>query len=167
MKQIFLPILGTFCFILIVGFLFSNPGKFTQTNNFSVNNQVGNVITVNGTKINIFLAQTPEQRSEGLSKTESLKENEGMLFVFDKKDTKPSFWMKNMLFPIDIIWINDKKVIQIDTNVPVPPKDTPDNKLETYSPTTEIDYVLEVNAGFCKDNNIKLGSKVDLSSLEN
>ena len=74
--------------------------------------------------------------------------------------------MKGMLIPIDIIWINDGKVSLINENVPQPATpDVPESNLPSYSPKDPIDYVLEVMAGFSKENKIKVGDAVDLSGI--
>ena len=64
-------------------------------------------------KIKVEIADTPEKRAEGLMFRDHLNENSGMFFVFDEESSH-SFWMKNTLIPLDIIWINaDKKVVYI------------------------------------------------------
>ena len=71
-----------------------------------------------------------------------------------------------MLFPLDMIWIDNKGIIaDIDKNVPKPSLDTPNSKLPTYSSTQPIRYVLEVNTGFSDKYGVKLGDSVDLSQL--
>jgi uncharacterized membrane protein (UPF0127 family) len=87
-----------------------------------------------------------------------------MLFVFENKDVIPGFWMKDMKFSIDIIWINDGKIAQITKELPTPEPGTPDRNLPIYTPEGGIDYVLEVPAGFSDKNDILVGSVVDLSS---
>ncbi len=115
-----------------------------------------NVVEINDTVISYKAAITNEQKSVGLSNTKVLNENEGMLFFFNQET--PSFWMKDMSFPIDIIWISNGVVIQIDHDVQPPVK--PDETLETYSPPSPIDYVLEVNSGFSEAKDIEVGNKV-------
>lgn len=121
-------------------------------------------ISIGDTKIQVQIADTAETRTKGLSDYNSLKANEGMLFVFGGK-SNPVFWMKDMLIPLDIVWIGDGKIVRIDKNVPVPSPNTPDDKLKTYSAGQPIDYVLELNAGFSDANSIKVGSNVDLSGI--
>ena len=84
-----------------------------------------------------------------------------MLFVFETKNVTPSFWMKDMQIPLDLIWIKDGKIVKIDKNAPVE-KDVPDNKLKIYSAGSPIDYVLEVNAGYSEKNIIGEGSSVEV-----
>lgn len=164
-KQIVLPILGVIAFITIVGLFARKTGTINIPG--SVPSTVSNtkVITVNSSKINVEIASDKESRTKGLSGRSTLGESNGMLFVFESKDVTPIFWMKDMEIPLDIIWINDGKVVKIDKNIQAPKNGTPDNQLATYSPGQPIDYVLEVNSGFSDKNNIQVGSTVDTTAL--
>ncbi|MCH7640977.1 DUF192 domain-containing protein [Patescibacteria group bacterium] len=119
-------------------------------------------VIVGERKIVVEVADNPSEWQIGLSEHESLRKDEGMLFIFSKKDTRPSFWMEGMEFDIDIIWINDGKVTQIEQNVPKPKEGTPSSELPLYQPFDVIDYVLEVNSGFVKENGIAVGDEVKL-----
>lgn len=66
--------------------------------------------------------------------------------------------MKDMRFPIDILWIKDGKVTGFIENAPAPTSGTEDSKLPTYSSKTPVDYVLELPAGYAKQYGIKIGS---------
>ena len=173
MKQILLPLAAVFLIITVLGVVtkypesskkaIQNPEGFIET---AVEKNLYNKkeIIIGDKSLLVEVADTQEARSKGLSGRESLGENEGMLFVFEKEDSLPGFWMKDMNFSIDIIWINDSRVSQISKEVPAPTPDTPDRSLPIYTPGTAIDYVLEVSAGFSDKNNISEGSLVDLSS---
>ncbi|MDP1710262.1 MAG: DUF192 domain-containing protein [bacterium] len=157
-KSIILPILGVVAFISLVGYFYKNPQKInipTPQKN----------VKIAEVDIPVELADTNEKRTNGLSGKSSLEKESGMLFVFEKKVVAPTFWMKDMLIPLDIIWIGNGKIVKIDKNVPAPVAETPDTKLVNYSPGTPIDYVLEVNAGFSDKNNFKVGDSVDLSGI--
>lgn len=112
-------------------------------------------LRINDTEIRVEVADTDEKRSAGLGMREQLGADEGMLFVFDKNSFY-TFWMKDMLFPLDIIWINkDKKIADVITNV----------QMDTYPDFQYINdflaqYVLEVNAGFFDAHGLKLGDTV-------
>ncbi|OGI66315.1 hypothetical protein A3A95_01715 [Candidatus Nomurabacteria bacterium RIFCSPLOWO2_01_FULL_39_18] len=134
---------------LLVAFIFISRGsteyRFSQIES----------IEVAGQNIKVDLALTEATRGEGLSGRRSMAEDTGMLFVFDRPD-KYLFWMKNMYFPIDIIWINeDMRVVYIKQNA------HPDLFLETYEPDEDAKYVLEVVAGFSDKYNLKVGDKVE------
>ena len=115
--------------------------------------------------LRVSLAKTDQEITKGLSETAHLDENEGMLFVFQQKNQNRIFWMKDMLISIDIIWIKDMKVVQIDKSVPAPAVGTPNASLKLYPSNQAIDYALEVNAGFSDKNKITVGSLVDLSGI--
>lgn len=124
-------------------------------------------IKIGGSYIFVEIANTDQKRRVGLSEKAYLGENEGMLFVFEDQNLRPSFWMKNMKFAIDIIWIDGGEVIQIHENVPPPEPDAPDSQLKFYTPNQSVDYVLEVAAGFTEKNNINVGDSVNLGEIFN
>lgn len=114
-------------------------------------------IRVKDQVIEAVVSDTPIALAKGLGGTESIEDNEGMLFVF-KSPRKTSFWMDGMKFPLDIIWIKDGKIIKIDENVPIAEKLT--DLRHTYSPPEKVDYVLEVNAGFSERFGVEVGDVV-------
>jgi uncharacterized protein len=153
-KQIFLPLVAVGIFIVLVGLYTKNPGIIkTKT------------LTIGSKSISVEIAKTAETRAKGLSGRSTLSEDSGMLFVFDTQDVTPIFWMKEMLIPIDIIWINDDRVVKIDKNVSPPEANTPDAKLPTYSAGGPIDYVLEVSSGLSDKNGIKIADPVVLPTF--
>lgn len=161
MKQVLWALFGVAVFIAGVGLLTQR----LQNKNTSTPLSVGSKeILVGSVKIQAEVASSESQRQKGLGGRKTLEENSGMLFVFGKKDVFPSFWMKDMLIAIDIVWINDEKVVKIDKNVEPPSAGTSTNQLKLYRPDAPIDYVLEVNAGFSDKNNIKTGDSVNLSA---
>jgi uncharacterized protein len=115
-------------------------------------------ITVNGMLLVADIAATDEQRTKGLSVKDRLDENEAMLFVFDY-EAEHTFWMKNMKFPIDIIWIDsDKTVVYIEHNVE--PCST-ELFCPTYRPDHDSLYVLEAIGGFAETHDIVEGTLVE------
>jgi uncharacterized membrane protein (UPF0127 family) len=166
-KQIILPLLAVIAFIAIIGIFVQKSGSLK----LGIQAPPQATITPNktiivGTKsIRVQIANTPDERTKGLSGITSLGDNDGMLFVFTPKDAA-IFWMKEMLFPLDIIWINNGKIIRIDKNIPKPPAGTQDSQLKTYSAGQLVDGVLEVNGGFSDKNKVKVGDTADLSLLK-
>jgi len=122
-------------------------------------------VTISNQKIYVDIADTPQKRHFGLSGRTKLAGNEGMLFDFKEDNTYRIIWMKDMLIAIDVIWINDGKIVQLNKNIPPPKENTPDNQLNTYKSNVPVDHVLEVSAGFCDKNNIRVGDKVDLTNI--
>jgi uncharacterized membrane protein (UPF0127 family) len=119
-------------------------------------------LSVKETVITVEIADTQETRSKGLSGKEKIADNEGMLFT-SNVPSFPTFWMKDMKFPLDFIWITGDKIVDIIENVPNPESQTPEKDLPLYKPNQAVDKVLEVNAGFVSTNNIKVGDSVTIS----
>ena len=112
------------------------------------------VVRINGASIVVELATTPESQSKGLSGRENLKDGRGMLFVFEKPDFY-GFWMKDMHFAIDILWISGKNRI-----VGVVKQLSPDTFPQVFYPNEPVKYVLEVPSGFAEKSGIDIGSVV-------
>lgn len=110
-----------------------------------------NYVKINDAIIEVDIASSDVERARGLSGRVSLGANSGMLFVFESPRLN-MFWMKDMNFPIDIIWLDEnKKIIYIKENLN--PKTYP----EVFGPEVKSSYVLEVNSNFTKKYNIKIG----------
>jgi len=114
-------------------------------------------ISVGGKTLGVEIAKTPAEREKGLSGRESLCPDCGMLFEFDQEGIY-YFWMPKMYFDIDILWIADNKVVDItyDAKKPAVGEDF-NNPKERYFSKVPVDKVLEVNAGWAKENGIKIG----------
>ena len=79
------------------------------------------LVVIGDASYTVDLAVTPEERQQGLSGREHMAGNEGMLFVFDE-ERQLSFWMKEMRFPLDIIWIDSQcRLIGVSADVQTPP----------------------------------------------
>lgn len=113
-----------------------------------------------GGSLRVELAVTPEERARGLSSRTSLLADAGMLFVYDAPG-KPSFWMKDTLIPLDMIWVDaDKRVEGIAADVQ-PEPGVADGALRRYAPETPVLYVLELNAGAAARIGIAPGSQLE------
>ncbi len=143
---------------LVIHLLSQNNSSFPNipNNDFS---RYDTSIKIGDTKVTVEVVNTNESRSKGLSGRKSLCNNCGMLFDFGYENHTTSFWMKDMLIPIDIIWINDGKVVGIEKNAQ-PEPDKSDKELAKYSPPSPIDYVLEVNSGFSDKQLVEVGQSV-------
>jgi uncharacterized protein len=105
--------------------------------------------------VNVEIADTAKERAQGLMFRENLGESEGMLFVFEGENYH-SFWMKNTLIPLEMIFINENLEI-VDIKHAVPCKIDP---CANYRPAEPAGYVLEVNEGFSAENGISIGDRV-------
>ncbi|MCE9549124.1 DUF192 domain-containing protein [Candidatus Nomurabacteria bacterium] len=120
-----------------------------QSHNLNKNIKIGGVV------LKTELADTVEKRIQGLSGREVFKEDESMLFIFDFS-AKHSFWMRDMNFAIDIIWLDEnKEVVSIQKNA------EPSSYPNIFVPTVKALYVLEVVSGFVEKNNLKVGDKAE------
>ena len=114
-------------------------------------------VVINGTEFFVTIADSKEEYIRGLSGVSGLRENEGMLFLFDKPD-RYGFWMKDMLFSIDIIWIAKGQIIGIEESLePVKTGIPP-----LYYPETPVDMVLEIKSGTAVKRLMRVGDKVEV-----
>ncbi|MBU0976473.1 MAG: DUF192 domain-containing protein [Patescibacteria group bacterium] len=110
-------------------------------------------------ELSVELAQTPEEWRDGLMYRTEICENCGMLFIFPD-ETARSFWMKNTLISLDVLFItSDGKIANIAAETAPNQTDT------TYKSTEKVKYVLEVNGGWCKQNAVEAGDSVDFSDV--
>ncbi|MEI6238027.1 MAG: DUF192 domain-containing protein [bacterium] len=141
--------------ILIGGVINHLPSGKVQDSNQNINanfdaNQISK-LKINGEEIRIIKARTNDEQTLGLSGRDSLALNSGMLFYFDHDDFW-KFWMKDMKFSIDIIWLDkDFRVIDIKNNA------TPSTYPELFTSKNVARYVLEVPAGFAQNYLLKDG----------
>lgn len=142
----------TFFLTIVLGFIaiFVYNGVNTQTQDNFARLAIGNEV------LKVELAKTLIQREEGLSGRLNLPENGGMLFVFDKPDLY-SFWMKNMNFAIDIIWLDkDFKIVDIKERL------EPSSYPKSFVSNEPAQYALETNAGFVSSAGIKIGDRAEI-----
>lgn len=117
---------------------------------------------INNHTFKLEIAKTQQEKEIGLSKKKILEKNAGMLFLFEKPGYYP-FWMKDMKFPIDIIYIRNDRIVTIHKNVK-PPKN-PNDRLPLYNSKEPADTILEINAGLAQKYNIKEGDIVKIKNL--
>lgn len=131
-----------------------------KTSQASTENNYNTPIKVGTKNLLVEVANTDQAREQGLSGRQKLEDGKGMLFDFtNTENSKPTFWMKDMNFDIDIIWISDKKIIGIEKNVPAPKNNY---NLPTYTPPSKVDYVLEVPSDWCEKNKIQINDLIQL-----
>lgn len=109
------------------------------------------LLTIGDAKISIEIAQTPAELTKGLSDRQNLAENSGLFFVFPNTDTH-GIWMKEMNFPIDIIWLDENyQIVFIKENA------TPESYPEVFVSNALARYVLEIPAGFVQKHQLSIG----------
>lgn len=116
-------------------------------------------IALGGATVDAEVVISAYDQQLGLGNRFSLPKDKGMLFLY-KRPGERVFWMKRMNFPIDIIWLENKRIIHIEQNVQPPGPGTPDRKLRTYGEGIYADMVLEVVAGFSKKEKLSIGDRI-------
>ncbi len=153
-------------FVVLIGLTLSacqQENKQKQTQNTKISTEIpfkveGNLhfISAKGDtlqSIEIEVAANEARRTQGLMNRSSLPRNGGMLFVFEEQEESLSFWMRNTLISLDLIFLNEQKEVvhiakytQIQSDAPVPS-------------TAPSQYVVEVNAGFADTHKIEVGTR--------
>ncbi len=114
----------------------------------------------------VELARTQEERTKGLSGRERLAPSTGMLFVYEPA-VAGAFWMRDMKFALDFIWIGRGcEVVGLTLNARAPEPGTPLTELPIYEIDVVASYTLEVNAGEVEAYDIQVGDEVEFSGVE-
>jgi len=142
MKNKFLFLFLFLIFFILIFFFLKNTSK---SDYFIINDKV----------LKVDIAFNQKEHELGLSGRKNIPKNYGLLFVFSEPAIY-GFWMKDMLFPIDIIWLNaDFQIVYFQENV------QPVSFPEIFKNTTPALYVLEVSANFIQENNLTLNQKLN------
>ena len=154
-KFLVIILITAFALFMIINNFF--PGKKKDNDFVFKKNGVLTFIDSTGKvkdKIDIQIAETDFDRQLGLMFRKSMGENQGMLFIFPETSVQ-SFWMRNTYISLDMIFVDDnKKIITIHKNTKILSD-------QSYQSTGQAKYVIEVDAGFSDEFNIKVGDKVD------
>jgi len=164
-----------FLFVVLVAFLAAgalnifilNLNQNKEISKKEAKSEFVRIIIEGKTEINAEVLRTDLEKIKGLSGRAVLPQNQGALFVYERPGFY-NFWMKEMHFPIDIIWLVPNKVDKTDDNfkvVDVTREVRPESYPESFSSKLPAQYVLEVNAGFAKKYGLKAGSNVKIEGL--
>lgn len=116
------------------------------------------VLKVNDQCVTLAVSDTKKERNLGLSTRDDLPDNQGMLFLFDRSG-KHGFWMKDMNFSIDIIWLDENnRVVYVEQSI------SPETYPKTFEPAKNAKKVVELNAGFVNQENINRGETLKISN---
>jgi uncharacterized membrane protein (UPF0127 family) len=117
------------------------------------------VLTFPHGAITVEIANTKASREQGLSFRSGIRSNNGMLFVFDTPGNY-AFWMKDMLFSIDMVWLSSEgRVVYVKEHA------TPESYPQTFVNVVPAQYVLEIGDGMAEKYGLYLGTKVDLARI--
>jgi len=142
-------IIGILLAILLIGLVVGGGVK-------RLKKEDGQKIMIGERVVLVEIKDTEEERRQGLSNRENLDKDTGVLFIFEELG-KYDFWMKEMKFDLDFIWIKGEEVVEITEGVKAPKEGEKPVRLR---PKVLVDRVLEVNSGWVKDNEIKVGDGV-------
>lgn len=118
------------------------------------------VIFPDGTRVDVEVAQTDEARARGLMFRDTMDEHHGMLFPF-QLPRRYGFWMKNVRFPLDIIWLDAAhRIVSIAERA----KPCLEEPCPMYLPDTDASFVLEVVGGFVERHGVAVGDPVEIGS---
>jgi len=144
MKKIVIILIIIFLFVAILAVFFYKSNS--------------NKVCFEDTCFKVELALTPIEQEKGLMFRSNLDLGKGMLFVF-REEGIYSFWMKNTLIPLDIIWINDKGEIIFISGNTAPCRE---NFCPTIGPDKKAKYVLEINGGLAQKLGMKIGDSIKI-----
>lgn len=146
LKRILLAVFLSIIIFFIIVFIIKNPPAGEE-----------NKVCFKNYCFDVELAKTDAERNRGLMSREKLDSDKGMLFVFDREG-EYSFWMKNTLIPLDIIWINEKKEAVFISENTQPCKE---DSCPTINPGKNAEYVLEVNGGGAQKIGLNIGDTLN------
>ena len=153
-QNLWVFILGGILVIALLSWFFFNRNSSPKDQPNQTTNPV--YLEIGNTRVNVEIANTVALRSQGLGGRDELAAGWGMLFVFEKADRYP-FWMKDVAFPLDIIWIaEDWRILGFEERV------LPSSYPTTFRPSRPVLYVLEVNSGFVAESQVTVGETVKL-----
>lgn len=116
-------------------------------------------VTTGSRELRVAIAATPAEQRRGLSGCKRLPANTGLYFPLGER-VKPAFWMKDMVIPIDVVWLAGDAVIGVSDNIPPPQPGVPDEELPRYDPPAPVTAVLEVAAGEAQRLGLDVGRQV-------
>lgn len=159
-KAIMVLLIVVAAFVLILLFAGKKGTKISQITDFAETVTEQAILNVDGKHLVAQVAKTPKEREQGLSNTHFLNSSNGMLFVFDEVE-EHGIWMKDMNVSIDIIWIDENnQIVDMEENV------SPDTYPTIFTPDAPAKFVLEVIAGWAKENEVEIGDTVIVSEAQ-
>ena len=160
MKSSFTLIVIAIILFLIAGLIYKFYPIYKQSISILESHAELAEVKINEDIFTVFIADSKEEKKRGLIGHKSLSEKSGMLFIFDAPSV-PRFWMKDMQFPIDIIWIYQNQIIGWSENA-TPQPSALNSELIIYYPPSSINMVLELAAGTVKASNLRIGDIVTI-----
>jgi uncharacterized membrane protein (UPF0127 family) len=142
-----------FLIVMMLGFVFA--GCFSTAG--QAPRRSLQVFFPDGSAVTAELAVSDAERQLGLMFRPKINDDQAMLFIFEEEDTH-SFWMKNMRFPIDILWLDkDRRIVHIEAQVPPCDQDP----CPSYPSPQPARFVLEIRSGGASAYKLKLYDRLD------
>jgi len=121
-------------------------------------------VVIQGQAVEVEVARTPAARRQGLSGRAGLAPGTGLLFLHPEP-ARHAYWMKDMRFAIDIVWLRDGRIVDVSHRVP--PLATGEvEPARTWSPRVAADAVLELPAGYARAHGFDVGLRARLELPE-
>lgn len=121
-------------------------------------------IRLGETQLRVEVVNTLDSITQGLSGRTEIGAD-GMLFVFSET-RMPVFWMKEMQFDVDMVWLADGQIMEVTSEVPAPDPDVPLRQLPRYQPAAPVQMVLEIPAGQAESLGLVPGQELTLLTRE-
>lgn len=118
-------------------------------------------IHLSDSNLDVLVAKTPKHWYTGVGGRKSLDPYDGMLFLFDGAN-RQAMVMRDTLFPLDIIWLNQGVVVDMAANIPTE-IGRGEDQFTRYYPRVAANMVLEVPAGWLAEHSLKIGDKLSLT----
>ena len=115
------------------------------------------MLRIGDAELEVFIADTQEKRTQGLMGISELTPNAGMIFIFPELLPR-TFWNKNTLIPLDLIWIAGGQVVGVSA---LPSITESNNQIVSVPSPRAIDTVLEVHAGWAEAHGVETGDVVE------
>ncbi len=157
-------VLSVVCLLVLAGCVgggFGSDGGNQRTHTTTKVEETAKAAFVTGanrTTVNLKVANSPEERERGLMYRESLEKNHGMVFVFDDPAVQ-SFWMKNTLIPLDMVFVSENGTVLNVEHADTQPNAS-DSELRSYQSDGEAKYVVEMRQGFADRVGVEPGTKL-------
>jgi len=116
-------------------------------------------IKINGKDFTVLVANTNDHLHQGWSKKKDMGRYGGMIFVFADYGRHPMV-MRDMLFPLDMVWLSDGIVVDMAPNIPLEPG-KPENLLNLYLSSHSSNRVIELPSGTIAQTGLKIGDRVE------
>ena len=153
--------------LILIAFIFSGCSGFPNSSGNQLEDDTLEMVVIGGREFHLELALNNEERNIGLMGRESLSKESGMLFVFPDNEHFPqvlSFWMKDCLIPIDIIFLTREGMITAIHEMVPPDPGQVDQDLPRYSSRIPAQFAIEISGGLTRSMGLRAGDRIEIRS---